>query len=77
MIKDNQDRADRAQRCLDADSDDNDTHTQIVDLICNLRHLADTLDDAGDWEQITTMADYHYFAEIADQQDDEIFGRGC
>jgi hypothetical protein len=67
-MRTNADRASRGQEAYDAVThDDNDTVTNIYDLVCDLLHFADCVpadDLTGDCgEYVAEMALFHYRAE--------------
>jgi hypothetical protein len=81
---DNQARAERAAKVLDAvGNTGNDVTTDIYDLICDLAHLADaTLVFDGDHggrleadetngEYVLRMGAWHYREELAEAEDDD------
>ena len=71
-MRTNAERAERAARVLEvAAPDDNDTLTNIYDLMCDLAHLADR-DAEGVVETpgfyALDMAEYHYRAELEEER---------
>lgn len=64
----NSDRAHNARKALDVATDCNDPHTDVVDLLCNLRHYCDRegVDfGAADHSAYST----HYLAELAEERE--------
>ena len=65
-IRSNFDRADRAQRSLKYQYDEEDTQTNMTDLICDLHHLADN--QGIDFEDVLRMVEDHHEAEIDEER---------
>ena len=56
----------RAERALDAAleySPGMDAFTAIGDLLCDLHHAVDLMEDTT-WEQVLAQGDFHYQAEV-------------
>lgn len=58
-------KATRHQKLLEYISDPSDSEEVIADLLCDLRHLADSM--LVDWNQAGTRAANHYSAELKDK----------
>ena len=65
MIRTNDDRAERARKCLLSEYNDNDLRTNIVDLICDLQHLADKED--LEFDGILWGAENHHYEEVREE----------
>lgn len=58
-------KATRHRKLLEYVSDPSDGEEVIADLLCDLRHLADSMQ--VDWDQAGTRAAKHYSAELKDK----------
>lgn len=80
-MRTNADRARRGRQAFNAmRHDDNDTITNVYDLICDIAHFADTIDgreygfdvrgDDTAGHYVLSMAQMHYSAERKEEEDE-------